>query len=226
VDLSSPHPARGDRLATALGRVLATLVSVLDRVRPADKPMHPRGVVLTARLRRHGGAGTGAAHLDDAGDDAVLVRFSRSLGLPAPWPDVDGLALRVPTPGGVRAHADVLMSTTGRGRLSRYALLPTTRPRSAFLSTLVPYRSPTGLVHLAARAVDEHTWELGWARPRSPVWTAYAVLRLDDEPGRDLALSFDAVVAGPPGLVVPAWHRRVRGPSYAVARRRRGVTTP
>lgn len=223
-----PTPSRTrarEGAVTGVGRVIAAVVAAVGRLRPADKPMHPRGLVLGARLTRTGGATTGSVFLDEAGADEVLVRFSRSLGTPAPWPDVNGLAIRVPTPDGPREHADVLLSTTGRGRLTRYLLVPTRRDRGPFLGTLVPYRSATGAIHLGARPVDEHTWDLVWARPRSSRWTSYGVLALATDPGRDLAMSFDAVAGGPPGLRVPEWHRRLRGPSYAAARRGRGADT-
>ena len=213
----------GSRAATGAGRVIAAAVSVVARARPADKPMHPRGQVLTGRLRLLGGADTGAGLLDEAGEAEVLVRFSRSVGLPAPWPDVNGLAVRLPAPSARRQHADVLMSSTGRGRLTRYFLRPTLRARGPFVGTLIPYRSPSGPVHLGAQQVDARTWHLVWAHPASSTWTPYAVLTLSEEPGRDLAMSFDAVAEGPAGLEVPDWHRRLRGPSYAVARRLRGV---
>lgn len=214
-------------LADGAGRALAGAVSLLAR-RPADKPMHPRGEVLTGRLRRTGSPGaerTGAAFLDEPGDDEVLLRFSRSAGLPAPWPDVNGLAVRVPTPDGPAPHADVLLSGTGSGVLTRYLLAPTLRERGRFLGTLVPYGSPVGPVHLGARALDDTTWELGWARARTG-WTRFATLELQDGPGHDLAVSFDAVAVAPPGLEVYGWYRRLRGPSYAVARRMRGTASP
>ncbi len=220
-----PPPGVLTGLAGRAGRVVAAVVSGLARARRADKPMHPRGQVTTARLTRLGGAGTGAGFLDQPGDDEVVVRFSRSLGLPAPMPDVNGLAIRVLTPGGPREHADVLLSGTGRGRVSRYVLRPSFRDRGGFLGTLVPYASPTGPLHLGVRQVDARTWELLWSRPSWATWRTYGVLVLGDRPARDLALSFDAVVCAPPGLAVPEWHRRLRGPSYAAARRLRGAAT-
>lgn len=216
----------GEVAARGAGRAIGAVVSALAHVRSVDKPMHPRGLVLDGRLRRRGGSSTGSPFLDEPGEDDVLVRFSRSLGWRAPWPDVNGLAVRVPTPAGPHEHADLLLSTTGRGRAGRYVLVPTVRERGGFLGTLVPFRSPTGAVHVGAQAVDDRTWELVWARPGSVTWTAFAVLELGDEPGRDLAISFDAVAGGLDGLEVPDWHRRVRGPSYAAARRSRGTTTP
>lgn len=214
----------GRASATGAGKVVAGAVAVVD-VRPAAKPMHPRGEVLMARLRRRGGASTGAAFLDEAGEDEVLVRFSRSVGLPAGWLDVNGLAVRVPTPDGAQPQADLLMSGTGQGPLSRWLLKPSRLERGPFLGTLLPHRSPSGPVLLGARPTGDTSWELAWARPRSP-WTSFAELELSAEPGRDLDLSFDAVGAGPPGLEVYDWHLRVRGPSYAVARRLRGTVSP
>lgn len=215
----------GEAAARGAGRAIATVVAGLARVRSVDKPMHPRGEVLRARLRVAGGTTTGIGLFDEPAEHDVLVRFSRSIGLPAPWPDVDGLALRVPTPGASHPHADVLMSTTGQGRVGRFLLLPTLGERSGFLSTLLPYRSPRGPVLLGARAISSSTWDLVWARPGSS-WLTWGTLGLTDEPGRDLDLSFDAVGAGLPGLDVYDWHRRLRGPSYATARRLRGTVSP
>lgn len=206
------------RATSGAGDVVAGAVSLLARARRVDMPMHPRGEVQVARLRRTGGGATGAAFLDDAGEDEVLVRFSRSIGLPAPLPDVNGLALRVPVPGAPHEHADVLLVTTGRGTWSRYALLPTVRGRGGFLGTLLPYQSPSGALHLGARPLDESTWELAYSHLGSS-WTPFARLELSGKPGRDLDLSFDATTGAPPGLTVPDWHRRLRAPSYAAARR-------
>jgi hypothetical protein len=207
-------------VSAGAGRVLGTAVGALSAARPAAKPMHPRGTVASGRLHRHGGADTGAAFLDDPGVDTVLVRWSRSIGLPTPWPDVAGLALRIRPDDHDDSSVDVLMSTTGHRAATRWLLRPTVHDRDAFLGTLLPYRSPTGPVLLGARAAGDGTWTLLWARPLG-TWRAFGVLGLLDEPGRDLGVSFDATRAAPPGLVVPGWHRRLRAPSYAAARRSR-----
>jgi hypothetical protein len=214
-----PLPDPVPLVTRGAGGAIAAVIAGVSRLRATDKPMHPLGTVRVARLRRHGGAGTGAAFLDEAGEDDVLVRFSRSLGLPPPWPDVNGLAIRVPD--GDDEHADLLLSTTGAGPTSRFLLLPTRQASGPFLSTLVPYGSPTGSVLLGARSLSDDTWELAWARPRS-AWSPFGILEVSSEPGRDLDLSFDATRAGPSGLEVPDWHRRLRAPSYRAARRARG----
>lgn len=215
--VTSPH-----LLSTVLGRVLAGGVAGLSRLRSTEKPMHPRGSVATASLRRYGGAVSGAAFLDTPGRDDVLVRTSRSVGLPAPWPDVDGLAVRVPTDDG--GHADVLLSGTGRGRVTRYLLAPARHARTTFLGCLVPFRSPSGPVLLGADPTADGGWDLSWARPWGS-WHRFATLepydgRHGSTPG-DAPVAFDPVSTAPDGLEVYPWHRRIRGPGYAAARRSR-----
>lgn len=205
-------------MARAGGRLLQTAVGVLAHLRPADKPLHPHGTVHLAVLRRQPGATTGAAFLDEGGSDEVVVRLSRAVGLPEPVPDVNGLALRVPAPPG--EHADLLLATTGYGRWTRFLLAPRTRLPDGFFSTLLPYRTPTGPVWLGAQLVGEATWQLVWARPGAD-WTPFATLELTVESDRDLMLSFDPTRSTPPGLEIYAWHRRLRAPAYATARRSR-----
>lgn len=225
------------RVSAGTGRVVGGAVALLSRVRRVDKPMHPRGYVAPAALRRQGGHGgaaerSGAAFLDEAGEDDVLVRVSRSIGLPAPWPDVNGIAIRVPSPDAPGGTADVLLSSTGDGRLTKYLLAPTLRETGGFCGTLLPYGSPTGPVHLGARQRDALTWELSWSRAwaAGSAWTPFATLELDPTAvaaREDRDLAFDAVRAAPPGLEVLGWHRRLRAPSYAAARRSRGdLATP
>lgn len=216
------------------GQVVGGAVALLSRARRVEKPMHPRGYVAPAVLRRHRTSAepSGAAFLDEAGEDDVLVRVSRSIGLPAPWPDVNGIAIRVSSPGAAGGTADVLLSGTGHGRLTRYLLAPAVRETGGFYGTLLPYGSPTGPVHLGARQRDAATWELLWSRAWAPgsAWTSFAVLELDPSAvaaREDRDIAFDAVRAAPPGLEVLAWHRRLREPSYAAARRSRGdLATP
>src|SRR5919199_4303697 len=110
--------ARG---AAALGgQALRAATITVAAARPAAKPLHLEGSVVTGRLERLGGLSTGAAWLDQAGEDEVLVRQSRAVGLPQVAPDIFGVAIRVPVPGG--RHGDLLFASTGLGRLSRFTL--------------------------------------------------------------------------------------------------------
>jgi hypothetical protein len=136
--------------------------------------------------------------------------------LPAPLPDVHGLAVRVPLPNG--RHGDLLLASTGLGPSSRFLLRPTRQPGA--LTTLLPYSTPTGPVLLAAVPRTEERYDLLWARPRGP-WHPWGRLVLRGRGGGDPLLSFDPVANPFPALEHPAWVRRLREPAYAQARRSR-----
>ncbi len=112
------------------------------------KPLHPDGAVLPGTLHRDGAPSTwGTPWLDATGDHEATVRLSRSAGLPSPLPDILGLAIRVRVDG---RDADLLLSTTGRGRAGRFLLQPRADPGRGFYTTLLPYRSGRGPVLIAA----------------------------------------------------------------------------
>ncbi len=209
------------RAASSAGGQLLRAATRVTAARPAAKPLHPRGHVVTGTLRRSGAAArSGSSWLDEAGEDRVLVRQSRSLGLPAPLPDVFGLALRVPVDAD--RSGDLLFATTGLGRLTRFTF---TVGRSAYtrpMTTLLPYSTPSGPVLLSARFRDEHALDLAWAVGAGR-WHPFAELVLDDDPADepDAALSFDPVVNRLPGLEPYDWVRRLREPAYSTARRSR-----
>lgn len=210
--------------ATAGGATLAVLVRGLAAVRRPPKPMHPHGAVRQGRLHRHGGRrATGAAFLDRPGVDDVVVRESRGVGLPSGWPDVHGLAVKVSLDGA--RHADLLLSTTGAGRLTRYLLTATRAQEHGLLGTLFPFRSPSGPVVVAGRYRGPATVELVYAGPREE-WQPFAELELGEREPDDPALVFDAVLHPPPGLEQYDAVRRLRGPSYAGARAARGAPPP
>jgi hypothetical protein len=130
------------------------------------KALHPRGEVLEGLIGRRGAVGrTGAVWLDEAGTNHVAVRFSRSLGLPAPHPDILGLALRIPTQPG--QFGDVLLATTGTGHIGRYVCCGGTPPWAAAYTSLFPYKTATGPLLLAAipTPASPRQYELAYARP-------------------------------------------------------------
>jgi hypothetical protein len=201
-------------VSSSVGAALGVLTRAAGAVRPADKPLHPRGAVRRGTLRRTGlDPAVGVAFLDDAGEDAVVVRESRAAGLPAPLPDVHGLALRVLLPTG---PGDVLMNTAGFGRWTRYALVPTRTAYARPLSTLIPYRTVAGPVLLGVRAVDEDRLELVAAVDGGP-FRAFGAIELGPR-HEDQDVSFDPVAHTLPGLEQYDAVRRLRAPSYAAAR--------
>ena len=203
-------------VASAGGAVLAAATRGMAAVRPAAKPLHPRGVLLAGRLVRRGSAaGSGVGWLDESGEDQVLVRLSRAIGLPRGLPDIHGLAIRVLAP----EHAgDLLLATTGWGRLGRFVLLASRDTASRPLTSLLPYRTAAGAVVLGARAVDPTTYELSWA-PYAGDWQAFATLHLGS--GLDQDLAFDPVRNQVPGLEQYSVVTRLREPAYRGARRSR-----
>lgn len=215
------------RAAASAGGQVLRAATVVVAARPATKPLHPRGSVVQGTLHRFGGDGSsGTAWLDHAGDDEVLVRLSRAVGLPAPAPDIFGLAVRVPREDG--RHGDLLFASTGRGRLTRFTLTATRTPYGRPLTTLLPYRTPAGPVLLSAVFLDTSRAELAWA-VRSGPWHPFAELVLAKSPGDqgDVPVSFDPVENVLPGLETYPWVRRLREPSYTTARRsRRYRVTP
>jgi hypothetical protein len=213
-------PSRAGSLAATSGGVaLAGAVRVVSALRPALKPLHPRGEVVVAVLRRTGeGPPTGVPWLDEAGSDEVLVRRSRAVGLPDGLPDIHGLALRVPCENG--GHGDLLMATTGTGRVGRFVLTAGRSPRARPMTTLLPYRTPAGPVTLAAVAAGDRAYELAYAS-MGGAWHRFGDLVLGAPRAPDALVSFDPVRNTVTGLENYAWVRRLREPAYGTARRSR-----
>ena len=216
--MTTPNPENPAllRAARAGGAALAGVIRGVAAARPGGKALHPKGDVRRGRLVRHGSSSaTGSAWLDEPGEDDVLLRWSRAVGLPAPAPDIHGLAVRVLLPDG--EHGDLLFATTGWSPPVRVVLLPTLS-RDRPMTTLLPYAAPHGAVVLGARP-SGRTTTLFVASPLGE-WRAFAELHESDEPAGDEPIRFDPVLHTLPGLPFPGWVKRLREPSYRTARRR------
>lgn len=221
-------------LARVAGRLVGVPLAGLARLR-SGKPMHPRGAVFPAVLQRHGSGPAdawGVPWLDTAATETAVVRLSRGAGLPAPLPDLLGLAVRLPSDSGT--PIDLLLSTSGRGAVTR--LLPAPRrDTAAVYSSIMGYRSDAGTLRFAALPEDdgipsqpapladavargEVSFTLAVARGRAP-WVPFARLSLRGATGPlDPGIRFDAVLHPPPGLVPDGPMARFRAPAYAKAR--------
>ncbi len=206
-----------DGAASAAGTVLAGASRALTWLRPSLKPLHPDGQVVTGRLVRTGsGEPSGVPWLDGAGEDDVLLRFSRAIGLPPGLPDIHGIAMRVPAED---RFGDLLLASTGLGRLTRFVLTASHDVTQRPLTTLLPYRGPHGPILIGARAVDgpRRSFELLWSLGVG-TWVRFAHLTASEVPGTDSAISFDPVRNPLPGLAFYPWVRRLREPAYDAAR--------
>jgi hypothetical protein len=206
-------------VSSLVGAALGGVFRVVGAVRPAAKPLHPRGRVRHATLHRRGvEPPVGVPFLDMVATDAVLVRESRAVGLPRPLPDIHGLALRIPNPDG--SHGDALFSTNGFGWLTRFLLVPTRTTYGRPMTTLLPYDTAAGPVLLGIHEVGTNTLELSFAVGEG-AWRSFGELRLSEEEG-DEEVSFDPVRNTLPGLAQYAAVRRMREPAYDAARSSRG----
>jgi hypothetical protein len=93
-----------------------------------------------------------ATWLDEPGEDHGIARLSCAVGLPGQLPDIMGLALALHGPAATRY--DLLLASTGRGRLMRFVLTLRRHLSRAFYSFLFPYASANGPVLLAAVPVQ------------------------------------------------------------------------
>jgi hypothetical protein len=222
--------------ALAAGRLVAVPLGALARWR-RGKPMHPRGALFEAVLERRGGSVSwGVPWLDEAAVEPATARLSRGAGLPAPLPDLLGLAVRVP---GGTAPVDLLLSSAGAGRLTR--LLPVPRRDSGpVYCSIMAYRSDSGSLHIAAfpdatdvpsdpepLAADVTRHRLGFtlaAAHGAGDWQPFGRLTLTAaERPLDSDERFDAVLHPPPGMVPDGPMARFRAPAYAAARAARGT---
>ncbi|MFI7481343.1 hypothetical protein ACH9EU_02890 [Kocuria sp. M1R5S2] len=240
-----------------LGSVARAPFAVLKQFRP-DRPIHTVGVGLEGVLTRTGTGASGISWIDESGQDTVRARFSRSAGFPHGWPDILGLALRCPAPvaegtdgspsertdGAAGEHtgapvgdcADILLATSGSGRLTRF--VPTFHrrvPDGAFTS-FMPYRGTNGPVLVAARslpraeplpsrpdlflasiAAEPWSLDLHWATPLGG-WRRFGTVVM--RPGRpvDQTERFDPLRNVPVGATNYGWTHCLREPSYELAR--------
>ncbi|HET9861238.1 MAG TPA: hypothetical protein VFQ19_15770 [Nocardioidaceae bacterium] len=203
--------------AGALGQVLAGITRAVAALRVPAKPLHPHGDVVLGELRRTGlEPPTGVPWLDSPGTDIVLVRLSRAVGLPAPVPDIFGLALRVPV--GQR-HGDLLFASTGISRVGRFVLRPHFSPSRGAMTTLLPYRTPQGPTLLAVVPGSGDGFDVMCARVNGK-WRQVGTLTLMSADA-DALVSFDPVRNTVPGLENYDFIRALREPAYRIARRSR-----
>jgi hypothetical protein len=152
--LARPRRVAVDGAGYAVGLVLAG-VSAVRR----GKAVHPHGAVYEAELvmQAHRGALSRTELFGTPGPRRALVRFSRSLGLPRPLPDLLGMSLRVPDAYGVGRDQDFLMVTSIDAPLLHHLFVPARDVQQRPYSSSLPYR------------VGDRTFLVGaLPRPESP----------------------------------------------------------
>lgn len=134
---------RGRRTAVDVGGLtIGGLLAGVAGVRGA-KAVHPRGVVHAARLTIDGShhAPQGSQLLSAPAEHRAIVRFSRSLGLPRPLPDLLGVSLRVLDAYGTCLDQDVLMVTSVDVPVLHHIFVPAADVQQRPYSSSLPYRA-------------------------------------------------------------------------------------
>jgi hypothetical protein len=131
----------GCEMAGVFGGTVHTVARQVARLRRAPA-LHPAGVMCAGTLDVPGDpAGSwGVDWLDRPGSYPVTARWSLAAGLPGALPDGVGLALRIDDADGAGATLDLLLTSSGRGRLGRRLPLPRRDALGGPYSTLTAYQ--------------------------------------------------------------------------------------
>lgn len=227
-DIPTTPAVRRARLPAPVARAARRLFGGLSRTR-GTRIFHPRGVALagTARL-------TGLGVRLAGGDTAdVVVRLSRGLGLRHPLPDFNGVAVKFADAHGPGRDQDLLLVSAPRWPVARHVLVPLPSFGSSGTSTILPYRTPAGLVVFRTDPLPGLDGDLpvrirllaaALLGPWQPIGELTLVRRLSaatsDEVSFDPWNTADDVV--PAGVL-----NRLRRPAYAGSRAGRpGAATP
>ena len=119
------------------------------------------------------------------------------------------------------SDGDLLLATTGWGRVTRFVLTASAAPYGRPLTTLLPYRTDLGPMLLGARRDDTtDVVQLAYA-VGTGAWRSIGELVMSDEAPGDPTISFDPVDHPVTGLDHYAAVDRLREPAYRTARRSR-----
>ena len=149
--LAGPRRLAVDAVGYAVGLALAGLAAVRR-----GKAVHPHGAVYMAQLvvPSHRDALGRTELFGTPGRRPALVRFSRSLGLPRPLPDLLGMSVRVLDAYGADRDQDFLMVTSIDAPVLHHLFVPASDVQQRPYSSSLPYRAgdETFLVGAVPRA--------------------------------------------------------------------------
>ena len=136
-----------EAIGTTVGGVLAALAAARR-----GKAVHPHGVVYSGRLRitGAGAAPPAASLLTEPGEHEAVVRFSRSVGVPRPIPDLLGMSIRLPDVHGPGLHQDFMLVTSADLPVIHHVFLPATDAQQRPYTSSLPYRAGDDLFLVGA----------------------------------------------------------------------------
>jgi hypothetical protein len=188
--------------------------------------LHPKGTTFAGRADVHP---AGRSLAEPGSGTRVIVRLSRGIGLPHPWPDFNGVAIRFLDARGDGRHQDVLLTTSFAAPVLRRAIFPW--PTFAVLgySSVLSFDTEEGVLMLRVEPLATPTLDtaetdlplevvLRIAEPRG-TWSDAATVTLDRvlTPNEAAEVRFDPWTTTetftPRGLL-----NRLRGPAYEGSR--------
>lgn len=127
-----------DAAGYGIGAVLAAVAAARG-----GKAVHPSGVVYDARLVVDAAAAAPRASqlLGRPAQHRVLMRFSRSLGMPRPIPDLLGVSLRVVDAYGPAGHQDFMLVSSVDLPVLHHIFVPAADAQQRPYSSSLPYRA-------------------------------------------------------------------------------------
>lgn len=136
--LGKPGRLALDVAGTTVGGALAGVAWLRG-----GKAVHPHGVSYGARLLIDGAPTSPAAAelLSTRAEWPTIVRFSRSVGLPRPLPDLLGMSIRVLDAYGDGRHQDFLLVTSADLPVLHHIFLPAGDVQQRPYSSSLPYRA-------------------------------------------------------------------------------------
>ncbi len=209
--------------AVAVGAAFGALSLLRGR-----RSLHPRGLAFAAVLRVPDDPRLPRAWRDLDAQPAVL-RCSRAAGLPEPWPDVLGVALRV-------GEQDLLLSSTWSGPLLRRVLRPARDYLAPTFSSILAYEFAGRRGVLTGRFRSVPRARASTRRRLAEVAPGRSRLELRAHVARGRALPLGVVELGAPldadasdrlrfhpwrtggGLVPVGFLHRLRDPAYSASR--------
>lgn len=106
------------------------------------KAVHPHGAVHEAVIAITGEHAPAAAGLlREPNEHRALIRFSRSLGLPRPLPDLLGMSIRMPDVHGPGRHQDFMLVTSADAPILHHGFLPAADVWERPYTSSLPYRA-------------------------------------------------------------------------------------
>jgi len=193
--------------AAAAGIPVGAVLALLAAAR-RGKAVHPHGEVYAARLVVGGvpAAPAAAQLLSTPGEHAALVRFSRSLGLPRPLPDLLGMSIRVLDAYGRGRHQDFLLVSSVDRPVLHHLFVPASDAQQRPYSSSLPYRA--GVQRFIVGALPHPD------SPRPAGDTELERVRIAAATGR---LRFQLAVAAPMGRFAPVAELHVEAPLPSAA---------